>query len=100
VISKDSLGEVLATITYGWETPGFYKKWMRFGSHEFIEEMTHPQLETFSRQSKYANYFLEIFLEVIKDKKYVDRIIRHYFLFKEAVNKENPDVKGKRSKVK
>lgn len=94
VISKESRNEILATITYGWETPEFYKKWVKYYDNELIEMMTRPHLEIGQRQSKYANDFLDIFLNVIKDKEYVERIIRHYFLFKGAVNKKNPETKA------
>ncbi|MCZ7397838.1 MAG: hypothetical protein O8C59_04955 [Candidatus Methanoperedens sp.] len=94
VVSVDSPSEILATITYGWETPKFYKKWMIMASPELLEMMTHPHLEIGHRQSKYANDFLDMFKAVIKDESYVERLARHYFLFKEVVNRENPGVKG------
>jgi hypothetical protein len=43
VTSRDSQDE-MATITYGWETPEFYKKWMTFGDNKLIEMMTRPHL--------------------------------------------------------
>jgi hypothetical protein len=95
VISKDSQDE-MATITYGWDTPAFYRKWMTFGDNKLIEMMTHPHLEIGQRQSKYAKDFLDIFLNVIKEKEYLERIIRHYFLFKEAVNKKNHETKAEK----
>lgn len=61
-----------------------------------IEMMTHPHLEIGQRQSKYAKDFLDIFLNVIKEKEYLERIIRHYFLFKEAVNKKNHETKAEK----
>src|SRR3972149_1712885 len=93
VVSVDSPSEILATITYGWETPKFYKKWMIMASPELLEMMTHPHLEIGHRQSKYANDFLDMFKAVIKDESYVERLARHYFLFKEVVNRENTGVK-------
>jgi hypothetical protein len=96
VISKDSMNEILATITYGWDTPEFYRKWMKYFDNELIEMMTHPHLEIRQKQSKYANDFLDIFLNVIKDKEYVERIIRHYFLFKEAANKKSHETKSEK----
>jgi hypothetical protein len=44
------------------------EKWMRLASPELLEMMTHPHLEI--------------------------RLARHYFLFKEVVNKENTGAKG------
>ncbi len=94
VVSEGLPAKILATISYGWETPGFYKKWMRGADPDLIEMMTHPYLEISCPQSEYANGFLELFQEVIKDKSYVERLARHYVLFKEVVNRENTGVKG------
>lgn len=89
VISKDTPGDVLATISFGWETPEFYKKWMGRADPAMIEMMTRPFLDTGCRQSEYANDFLDLFQVLIKDKSYVERLSRHYVLFKEIVNKGN-----------
>lgn len=93
VVSQGSPAEILATISYGWETPEFYKKWMRWADPELIEMMTHPHLAIGCWQSEYAKDFLDLFQAVIKDTKYVERLARHYFLFKETVNKENQGAK-------
>ncbi len=45
VVPVDSPEDILATISYGWETPKFYKKWMGTVNQEFMEMMTHPFLE-------------------------------------------------------
>lgn len=96
VVSQSSPADILATISYGWETPDFYKKWIRRADPEMIEMMTHPHLEIGCGQSEYANYFLELFQGMIKDRSYVERLARHYVLFKEVVNKENIKEKGKK----
>ena len=92
-VPVDSPEDILATISYGWETPKFYKKWMGTVNKEFMEMMTHPFLEISCPQSEYAKDFLELFQGVIKDESYVERLARHYFLFKEEVNRESTGVK-------
>jgi len=93
VSSKDALNKILATISFGWEAPEFYKKWMPTDDPELIYIMSHPHLEIGCWQSEYANDFLDLFNKVIRDQKYVERLAGHYFLFKEAVNKENQGAK-------
>ncbi|MDW7740673.1 MAG: SEC-C metal-binding domain-containing protein [Bacillota bacterium] len=39
---------------------------------------------------------MELFEEVIKDKDYVDRLARHYFLFKGSVNEAKGGMGGKK----
>jgi hypothetical protein len=55
VFSRDSPGDILVTISYGWETPEFYKKWMGRADTKLIDMMTQPHLEIGCVQSKYAN---------------------------------------------
>lgn len=86
VVSQGSPAVILATISYGWESPEFYKTWMGGAEPELLEMMTHPHLEIGCVQSKYADDFLELFQGMIKDKIYMERLIRHYFMFKGAVN--------------
>jgi len=85
VYSEKSL-EILATISYGWESKTFYKNWYKGIEGSILEEMVTPFLAVFCRQSKYAKDFLKIFEVILEDKKYVDRLKRHYFLFKEIVD--------------
>ncbi|MFZ3168466.1 MAG: hypothetical protein WA130_12690 [Candidatus Methanoperedens sp.] len=75
VVSRDSPADILATISYGWDTPEFYKKWMGRAEPNLIDMMTQPYLEIGCVQSKYANDFLELFQEIIKDKSYVEEIV-------------------------
>ncbi|MDW7728337.1 MAG: SEC-C metal-binding domain-containing protein [Candidatus Methanoperedens sp.] len=97
MVSDDSPEDILATINYGWESPKFYKKWMGAAADsDMIKMMTRPILEISCRQTEYANHFLELFEEVIKDKDYVDRLARHYFLFKGSVNEAKGGMGGKK----
>ncbi len=91
VVYEGSPAKIFATISYGWETPEFYKKWMKRDDSEFFDMMMHPHLAIGCWQSEYAKDFLDLFNKVIRDQKYVERLARHYFLFKEAVNKDNQE---------
>jgi len=75
-------GQILATINYGWETREFYEEWGGPGGSEF----TGPILEPFGRQSQYADVLLECFKRFLPgDIAYVERLKRHYALFKKAL---------------
>jgi len=72
VISVKS-SEILATISYGWESKEDYNEW--FGGMEcsILEDFARPNLAPGLQQSKYAADFLRLFKVIIKDEKYVDR---------------------------
>ncbi len=78
--------KILATIGYGWESLEFYKNWM--GDDELIEEIKGPTLELTGPWTKFAPAFLKIFKTVVlKDKAYVERLKRHYHLFKQEIRR-------------
>ena len=82
--------EIIAVVTYGWESESFYRKW--FGSSDTasarmaVKEMTGLGLNSASHQSEIAPAALELVRDILQDKNYVARIKRHYKIFKETVD--------------
>jgi hypothetical protein len=78
----------LATISYGWESKVYYKKWMGAADDdELLSDFIGPSLAIGSRQSPYAERWLRVFKDIIqKDKAYVSRLQRHYQLMKSHVS--------------
>ncbi|MDR2712478.1 MAG: hypothetical protein LBB91_05125 [Clostridiales bacterium] len=92
VVSSQTQDSV-AVIAFGWENEKFYARWMGFGKHlnrqELLDvrELKGPCLNRMSPQSKYAPEILKLVTEcVLNDDVYVNRLKRHYKLFKEIVN--------------
>lgn len=81
-------GKVLAVIAYGWESKRFYAKWFGQNDPRMIKEMQGPALNVGSPQSELAPALLEKVKYVLKDKNYVNRLKRHYRMFKETVDDE------------
>ena len=76
----------LATISFGWEPDSFYRSWARFPlSDEDLRELKGPALVRLTPQSAHAEEMLELFTEQLLDAPYVDRIVRHYKMFRETV---------------
>ncbi len=72
-----------ATISYGWENLDFYLSWSQYLPSGMAAEMKGARLERSQPQSRYAERFLEFFeSKFLVDPAYVDRIKRHYALFK------------------
>ncbi len=72
-----------ATISYGWEDLDFYASWSPYLPSEMAAAIKGPILIPPDRQSPYAERFLEMFeSKFLIDPAYVERIKRHYALFK------------------
>lgn len=74
---------VAASINYGWETAGFYTRWVR--DPEVGREMAGATLECFAPQGPHAEGFLKVFDRVIKDRQVVEAFRRHYALVQETI---------------
>jgi hypothetical protein len=81
-------GEILAVISYGWESKRFYARWFGDNNPEIIKEMQGPILNLSSKQSDLAPVLLQRVKHVLKDRRYLNRIKRHYQMFKEVVDSE------------
>ena len=75
-------GEHVTTIGYGWEPLSFYLSWMH-GDREGAEFMRGPVLEPNRPLSVHDAEVLRVFEKVVLPSPgYVDRVRRHYDLFK------------------
>lgn len=73
----------VATISYGWESLAFYRKWCPGLPDDMLADFKGPCLDRLQRQSPYAPFFLEFFKNnVLTDASYVNRLKKHYALFK------------------
>ncbi len=87
VISRQQQSSV-AYIAYGWESTEFYISWFGSDDLEIIKELKGPALNTMNPQSNVASNLIPHIEDVLKDKQYVERLIRHYNLFRESIEKE------------
>ncbi len=83
VLGRGSGDKTWATINYGWEKAEFYQRWAGSGTSLMEANMfSRPVLDPLNPQSPHAEFFLSLFEEMIKDKAYVDRLKRHYEMFR------------------
>ena len=81
-------GRVWAAISFGWETVRFYRRWAHDSDH--AAEMAGASLDPLNRQSEFAEWFLLFFREMVKaDRQYVERLKRHYKMFKDLAGKKS-----------
>jgi len=77
----------MAFIAYGWESKEFYRKWLRMDNPTVIRDLQGPVLNDGSPQSEYAPAFLQLVKDVVlSDPAYIERLKRHYQIFKEKVD--------------
>jgi hypothetical protein len=89
VINEAVPNEILASINFGWENPEYYAKWM--GSKEDARVMAGATLDPLLPQSSQAKLFRELFTDVVlRDPAYVERLKRHYAMFKAALPPPSP----------
>ncbi len=94
--------EIQAVIAWGWEKREFYEKWMGDSDPHFIDDLKGPVLNLASPQSNLAPALLDLFQNVLlKDAAYVDRIKRHYAMFRQKIdNNTTPTGSNKMKKGK
>ena len=79
-----------AVISWGWEDQAFYTKWMTGNDPNMIKELMGPTLNIMSPQSDLAPALLRVFQEVLlPDTAYVERLKRHYVMFRKTVDKKS-----------
>ncbi len=90
VCRADRPNKVLATINYGWESEDFYAQWLH-GDRESARELASADLDPLNPQSKLSPALLELFRQILlQDRAYIDRLRRHYHMFKRAQGRSVP----------
>ncbi|MBI5465142.1 SEC-C domain-containing protein, partial [Candidatus Gottesmanbacteria bacterium] len=78
--------KVHATLTFGWEDKAYYTNHFGFES----SELPGPDFSPMQFNGPFAKFFLKEFsFNCYIDKRYVDRLKRHYQMIKEKAKKED-----------
>jgi hypothetical protein len=89
VVSHKS-NKIVAVVAYGWESKAFYVKWFGRNDPEIIQQMQGPILNPGSEQSELAPALLKLVSDtLLRDPDYVERLKRHYWMFKEKVDPDH-----------
>lgn len=84
--------DIQAVIACGWEEREFYTKWMGDDDPRIINDLISPALNPASPQSNLAPALLDLFRNVLlQDTTYVERVKRHYAMFRQQVDKKAED---------
>ena len=81
VIPRSQTEVVLASINFGWEREGFYRKRIPHDA-DAPANITRGWLDPLNEQSEYAADLLDLFQRFVLDAPYRLRLRRHYELFK------------------
>ena len=74
--------KIWATISYGWESLDFYRKWGGTGSDPV--EIKGPYLDPLNPQTRYSSALLDLFRFLLQSPDYVERLKRHYQMFRDS----------------
>jgi len=95
----------VAVIAYGWESHNFYARRLNIDTRsnklteydlDMLAELKGPCLNSMSPQSNYATDVLKLVSEhALSDIAYVDRLKRHYKLFKEKLIDQKQNKAGR-----
>jgi len=81
-------GQIKAVIAYGWESKEFYAKWFGDNAPAILRELQGPVLNSASPQSPLAPALLKHTAYILQDQHYVERLKRHYKMYKTAIDSE------------
>ena len=88
--------KVWATISYGWESPGFYRRWT--GGDGDPAQFEGPYLDPLNPQTEHSPALLNLFRFLLQSPEYVARLQRHYQMFRESVDREANRGNGERTR--
>lgn len=86
----DKHQKVWATVSYGWRSKSFYRKWGL--DREDAQALVNGFLDPWSQQSEHAPLFLQGFLLTLKNnREFITRLKQRYSFFKNAMAR-NPSL--------
>lgn len=88
-VMSEKQKKIVAVVAFGWENKNFYAKWLGSNDPQTLKELIGPSLNLASAQSRYAPELLKLIDDfVLQDNNYIERLKRHYALFKEEIGKK------------
>lgn len=89
-----------AVVAWGWETLDFYAKWLHDDDPDIIADLIGPSLNLGSPETDLSDGILNLTRDILlKDELYIERIKRHYRLFRAKIDGK-PKSKGRKKKRK
>ena len=86
-----------AVVAWGWEPPEFYAKWLHDDDPEMLDDLVGPCLNIGSPQTELSGGILGLVRDVLlADEAYVERVKRHYWLFRARIDGKSSTTPRKR----
>ena len=88
-------GGPLAVIAWGWEELSLYRDWLGGDDDEAARQMQGPELNMGSPETEHSPKLLELATDMLlSDPAHVERIKRHYHMFREDVEGQRRPRRG------
>ena len=82
---------LLATLSFGWEPDQFYRDWFGHPMDALdLLDLKGPAMPRMSPQTERAPLMLAHFRTVLRDPRYIERLKRHYAIFRATVAGDSP----------
>ena len=76
-----------AVVAWGWEDLAFYSRWMKYGNPQDAKKLQGPILNLASPQTELSGAILALTRKVLlADANYIERVKRHYAMFRSRVD--------------
>lgn len=98
VIGQTTGPKIWASINYGWESLEYYAEWAQ--SQKIAQRMSGATLDPLNPQTPYAGALLQLFEQIIEDQAYVERLKRHYQMFKPELKQRRAERHARKQKGK
>lgn len=81
-VSDEFVHYQAATISFGWENMGFYRKWGFGLDEDMLKMFKGPALDYMNQQSPHAEVILRAFQKIALTEEYIERLKRQYAIVK------------------
>jgi hypothetical protein len=95
-VISDRYQNMETVVSYGWESYDFYAKWLNEDNPEIVQCLIGPCLNVGSPQSQLSPRILEMVRFVLEDGAFVDRVKRHYQMFRERIDRKKKSITSKK----
>jgi hypothetical protein len=82
-------------ISFGWESRAYYREWMGDDDHDVIAMMQGPAFNVGGAVGQYADQLLKHFRKAVRDPAYVDRLKRHYAMYRATIDRARDVASGR-----
>jgi hypothetical protein len=99
-VMREDTRTLEAEIGFGWEDRPYYVEWMGDDEPDVIDAMIGPAFNIGGPITEYSDVLLEHVREAVRDPAYVDRLKRHYTMYRATIDPPSDAIGARRGAPK